>query len=380
MDSPHIARIEQGILEGVRPRKAGSNARLGEHGVTVRVPIVRVTADDGSTGFGYSRATQELATSLLGVTLHEVFDAWRGPDERAHPVEYPLWDLACNRAGMPAYLSAAQFCGRPAPAIPFSAPCYDTSLYFDDLHLTDTEEAAALLAAEARAGYERGHRAFKIKVGRGGRHMELEAGMRRDVAVTRAVRAAVGPGLPLMVDANNGYNLNLTKRFLTETADCALYWIEEPFHEDAVLYKDLREWMVQQGLRVMIADGEGDASPRLMDMARDHLIDVVQRDVISTGFIRLMIMTKQLEEWGALLAPHHYGTAYGNYVSCHLAAASPRFAFAEWDEAVTPGLYAPGYAINEGRVSVPPLPGFGLDLDEDVFAQAVLHGGFSVSA
>ena len=227
---------------------------------------------------------------------------------------------------------------------------------------------------------ERGQRAFKVKVGRGARHMELEAGMRRDIAVVRAVRAAVGPGLPLMVDANNGYNLNLTKRFLATTADCGLYWIEEPFHEDAVLYTDLKEWMSKQGLKVMIADGEGDASPRLMDMARDHLIDVVQRDIISTGFIRLMMMTKQLEEWGAQLAPHHYGTAYGNYVSCHLAAASPCFAFAEWDEADVPGLTAPGYAIHEGRVSVPPLPGFGLDLDEDVFAQAVQQGGFSLSA
>jgi L-rhamnonate dehydratase len=36
------------------------------------------------------------------------------------------------------------------------------SLYFDDLHLASDEEAAALLAAEAREGYGRGHRAFKM--------------------------------------------------------------------------------------------------------------------------------------------------------------------------------------------------------------------------
>ena len=35
--------------------------------------------------------------------------------------------------------------------------------------------AADLIAAEARAGYERGHRAFKIKIGRGARHLPLEA-------------------------------------------------------------------------------------------------------------------------------------------------------------------------------------------------------------
>ena len=34
----------------------------------------------------------------------------------------------------------------------------------------------------------------------------------------RAVREAVGGDCPLMIDANNGYNLNLTKRVLAETA------------------------------------------------------------------------------------------------------------------------------------------------------------------
>ena len=28
-----------------------------------------------------------------------------------------------------------------------------------------------------------------------------------------------------MLDANNGYNLNLAKRVLEETADCAIFWM-----------------------------------------------------------------------------------------------------------------------------------------------------------
>ena len=39
-----------------------------------------------------------------------------------------------------------------------------------------------------------------------------------------------------MLDANNGYNLNLTKRVLQETADADVYWLEEPFHEDPELF------------------------------------------------------------------------------------------------------------------------------------------------
>ena len=41
-------------------------ARLGEHGQTIRVPIVRLTASDGAHGFGLSRVDQETARGLLG--------------------------------------------------------------------------------------------------------------------------------------------------------------------------------------------------------------------------------------------------------------------------------------------------------------------------
>src|SRR5215217_5965688 len=73
--TPH-SRV--GRLEGRRPRHAGSNARLGPHGIAVRVPIARLTAEDGSTGFGASRATRDEAAALLGARLDEVFSAERG--------------------------------------------------------------------------------------------------------------------------------------------------------------------------------------------------------------------------------------------------------------------------------------------------------------
>ena len=115
---------------------------------------------------------------------------------------------------------------------PLRVPCYDTTLLIDDLHLPTDEEGAALIASEANFGFEHGHRAFKIKVGRGARHMPPLAGHRRDIAVIRAVRAAVGPDAVILIDANNGYTLNIAKHILSETADCNVHWLEEAFHED----------------------------------------------------------------------------------------------------------------------------------------------------
>jgi L-alanine-DL-glutamate epimerase-like enolase superfamily enzyme len=371
----NITRIEHGQLEGHRPRNAGSNARLGEHGSAVHVPIIRLTTDDGASGFGRGRITPEQASVALGRPLSELFDPAHGATSSGLPFDFALWDLAGQRAGKPAYALAAEAAGRAADA-PLRVPCYDTSLYIDDLHLADDDAAAELIAAEARAGLARDHRAFKIKIGRGARHMPLERGMQRDIAVIRAVRAAVGPDAKVMLDANNGYNLNLTKRVLAEVAECNIHWIEEAFHEDPVLYQDLQTWLMANGSKTLIADGEGQASPTLLDWARDGLINVVQYDIFSYGFTPWLALGRQLNAWGARSAPHHYGGHYGNYASGHLAAAIHGFAMVEWDEVTTAGLDASSYAVHDGYVTLPDALGFGLTLDEGLFQSAIAANGF----
>ena len=370
-----IARLEWGVLEGRRPRAAGSNARLGAHGDRVRVPLLRITTQSGASGFSVCHAGPERASVLLGRSLSDLFTESGVVREEWLPFEFPLWDLAGRLAGRPVYALAAEAAGLPAPT-DLRVPCYDTSLYLDDLHLASDDEAAALLASEAAEGHTLGHRAFKIKVGRGARWMPPEAGTRRDIAVIRAVRAAAGPNAALMLDANNGWNLNLTKFVLAETADCNIYWMEEPFYEDAVLYRDLKDWLRAEGLTTLIADGEGEASPSLLRWASEGLIDVVQYDVFGHGLTRWLSTGKRLDEWGARSAPHHYGGHLGNHVSCHLAPALRGFSFAEWDEATAPGLDTSGYALKDGAVSVPDAPGFGLSLDQAAFTRAVADGGW----
>jgi L-alanine-DL-glutamate epimerase-like enolase superfamily enzyme len=377
-----IARIEWARLEGRRPRKAGCNARLGEHGAVVRPPIARITTDQGAEGFGWCWIASESAESVVGCSLAETLgrteEGFLNVDSRFRALEYPILDLAGKLAGKPVYALLGEEAGSEAPTDALQVPCYDTSLYMDDLHLADDDKAAELIAGEARDGYERGHRAFKIKVGRGAMHMELEAGTRRDIRVITAVRAAVGPGCRIMIDANNGYNLNLAKRVLAETAEAEVYWIEEAFHEDAVLYGHLRDWLRVEGQETLIADGEGGASQRLLGWAERGLIDVVQYDVLRPGFSRWLEVGPMLDRWGTRSAPHHYGEPFGNYAACHLATAIRNFEGVEWDDAAVPALDASAYAIVEGEVRVPDLPGFGLALDEDRYAEAVAADGFCV--
>lgn len=379
MSNSRIVKIEAGTLVGRRPREAGSNSRLAIHGREVRVPLLRLSTEDGASGFGPANIDARQAGAVPGAPLDTLITAQRGVADGASALEWPLWDLLGQVTGKPVYQLLAEQAGKPAVAGPLRVPCYDTTLLIDDLHLDDDDAAAALIAEEAHYGYAHNHRAFKIKVGRGALHMPLEEGTRRDVAVVRAVRAAVGPDARLMIDANNGYNFNIAKRVLAETADCKLFWLEEAFQEDPILYEHLRSWMEREGLTVLIADGESWAPPELMDWARQGRVDVIQYDIFTHGLGNWLRTGAQLDAWGTRSAPHHYGRHLGNYVSGHLAAAIERYTFVEWDEVTTPGLDASAYRVEAGRVVIPQAPGFGLKLEEGVFRAAVAQGGYEVT-
>ena len=199
--------------------------------------------------------------------------------------------------------------------------------------------------------------------------MELEAGTRRDVAVIKAVREAIGPKATLMIDANNAWNVNLTKRVLTETRDCNVFWVEEPFHEDPMTSKVLRDWISEQGpglAQCLVADGEGCAAPPLLEWARDGAIDVVQYSSREKGLTFWLDLDERLRSWGLMSAPHNFGSSLSNYATAHLAAVIG--CFVEWDYADTKGLQGvERYVIKEGRVSIPQVSGFGWTLDNDIF-------------
>ena len=168
-----IVRIEQANLLGERPRKAGCNSRLGEHGLYVRPSIVTITTDQGAFGFGASRISQSEAEKILGKSVGEIFQ--NDPKRVQHgfkPIEFPIWDLVGQLTGKPVYSLVGSNQDEE-----FTAPCYDTSLYIDDLHLADHCEAADLIAQQAQQGMDRGHTAFKIKIGRGAMHMDFKTGL-----------------------------------------------------------------------------------------------------------------------------------------------------------------------------------------------------------
>jgi L-rhamnonate dehydratase len=371
-----MIRLEWAQLEGRRPHALGRNARLPAHGALVKVPVCRVTTENGLVGVGLSRVDIETGYEALGQPITRFFGE-RGTANRWQALDYPMWDLAAKQEGVPVWqLVRALYSAEAFGSVPPSVNCYDTSFYFEEA--VPPRREAEELAERAAASYQDGHRAFKVKVGRGARWMGAAEGMDRDVAVIEAVREAVGPECAVLADANNGYTLNGAKEFLARTADARLGWLEEPFNEDVVLLGALREWISHNHLSVLLADGETAGTDDGYKLASEGVLDVIQCDILRAGFTPWLKLGQALDPLGAASAPHHFGLFLGNYVSGHLAGAVRNLSYIEWDEAAVAGLIAAGYHLDQGRLELTDKPGFGIDIDEEQFARAVMLTGFDL--
>src|SRR5436189_6360893 len=119
---------------------------------------------------------------------------------------------------------------------------------------------------EAAALARRGWRAMKIRTGR--------HGFRKDLAVMRKIREAVGPDIRLLTDGNGAFTLPQAVKFGKELEKLDFYWFEEPLPQGTNYagYDILAE-----SLDIALAGGE------LLDSratARDHIdkrsFDVLQ--------------------------------------------------------------------------------------------------------
>ena len=366
MDS-RIVSVKWFTLRGKRPRVVGRNARLDTHGQYASDSIALLRTDDGLEGWGWSRANRQDAERILGKRLNELFDPIAGTREPYLMFDFPLWDLAGETLQKPVYDMLGG--GGESPA-----PVYDGAIYIDEIDPETGADAGLQPMLDAvQAGWDAGHRAFKVKIGRGHRWMEKRAGMRRDIDTLRAVREQIGNGGTLMADANNGYSPSEARELIAQTADCSLFWIEEPFPEDAEETAALRRFIQEGGWNTYVADGEGSESrdEAFTETVRAGGVDVVQFDLRAYTLTRWLRYWPVLEETGTLYAPHNWGSHLSGFYIPQMARGLPRFAMGETDTMEMPAVGADGYPLQDGFRAVPDAPGFGLTLNPEAAERAL---------
>ncbi len=361
-----IEAVERLVLRGRRPRSIGHNARIGEHGPRLSDPIVRLRTHGGGWGIGWSSLSLETAQSLVGCTVGELFRMPHGSTPAGTCVDLPLWDLVARLLDLPLFRLLGARGSRQVPV-------YDASIYIDDLELDD-EHARELFTEEVRSGQSYGYHHFKVKVGRGARWMAADEGLARDALVVQAVRKAAGDQARVMIDANMGNTLNSACDLLQTCAEADIYWFEEPFAEDRPLNQALKEFIEENGLRTLVADGEFAPPPYFFDLVEEGLIDVVQQDFHAYGLTWWRDMAARVEACAGRCAPHTWGSYIDRYPHAHFAASIANYELLEAGPAEVPGLIDEGWALVDGCLVVPETPGSGFDVDPKIFEQALITG------
>lgn len=364
-DPPKDVRIVRAVafdLPSKRSKVAGRNAKKDVHGDTASDRMVRLYTNAGVEAIGNCRADKAALASLIG---EDPFELYRREERKmVGPLgtgTMPLWDLLGKLLDKPAY----ELLGGAGQE---RVPVYDGSIYFADLLPQYADRWRDRFREEIDMGLAIGHRAFKIKIGRGAKWMPRDEGDARDVDVVILIREHAGDDVLLGVDANDGYDLAGTQRFLERVAGAKLAFIEEPFPETLDDCLALKKFVAGRGWSTLLDDGETQREPKpLKPFADAGAIDVFQGDMNQFGFEGV----QQEASWAAaknlLVAPHNWGSLVGYYMQLHAGRALPNFYRAEHDPLSQNVLIADGYDRKDGLSTVPAAPGFGLKVDEEAF-------------
>ncbi|MBZ5595559.1 MAG: mandelate racemase/muconate lactonizing enzyme family protein, partial [Acidobacteriia bacterium] len=259
-----------------------ANAPIGGYAPKASRLIVRLHTDAGITGEGEGSGGADLfrqgfADLVIGEDPFMVGRIWekmfaatygrepsmRGWSQRGiisaiAPIDAALYDIMAKSAGLPLY----KFLGGYRDSV----PVYVTGGYYRE------GKGIPELVQEIRGYTDQGFNAIKLKVGgiSGGYSIE------DDYNRVKAVRDAVGPAVRLMLDANNGWDVENTIRASNKMYNLDITWLEEPLH----WYDDFEPFkQIKLNTRIPLASGESEitrwGARRLMDTGA---IDFMQFD------------------------------------------------------------------------------------------------------
>jgi L-alanine-DL-glutamate epimerase-like enolase superfamily enzyme len=279
-------------------------------------------------------------------------------------VDVALWDIVGKVAGLPVH----RLLGTSRDRV---------RAYFSSGHHDEPED----YAREALHWRDAGWQGYKLHPPSASWDARPRGPIDADIEACTAVRAAVGDGMMLMLDASWGYTYPEALRVGLAIEELGYDWYEDPLPADDLYgYKKLKQHLRIPLLATELTPGGLYALPPWIEaMATDGL----RGDVVIKGGITGMTRIAHLAEAYRLSCEVH--TAYNalnNVASLHVIMASPN---CDWFEvlAFNPagryglehlsyGLARPIEIDAEGYVHAPTEPGLGFGVDWELIESAPL--------
>ncbi len=245
-------------------------------------------------------------------------------------VDLALWDLAGRRSDCP----VADLLG---PRVHERLPAYASLHWCGD---------PGLACAEAQRAVAAGFRAVKLH--------------ERDPALVRAVRAAVGPEIDLMLDVSGRWELDEVADRAGELADLGLLWVEEPIFPQQD-HRALGECATVITSRLAAGENEfhSEGFAALIEVAG---ASVLQPDLVKAGGLTPSAgygaLASAHQVW---LCPHNFSLGPSLGANIHWAVTEPAARYIELpflpEAGRFPGEWAMPTLDSEGCVAAPQHPG-----------------------
>lgn len=354
--------------------------RVEHHGVEVNKGgswvFVQVHTDRGLTGLGELNpsadrrkcleAIGQIATQIAGDDprrIDAILDRLPvsvGDRPSVHAlsaVEQALWDLHAQAEGCPIY----ELLG---------ARCRDQIRLYANISRILVHSTPEEFAGNATRAVAEGFDAIKIAPFSNRRFAaDREGDIANGIECARAVRAAIGPDVDLLVDCYGIFTREEGLRIARSLDALNLYWLEEPVEED-----DVEGYLaVRKATSATIAGGERFMRAAGFEPALRHrMMDVVMPDVTIVGGIRELYRVAQAASAHRLETSPH-GPFGPITVAAHvqLMAAHPDFQILEYAWGQVPwraDLIEPRETVENGRLAIPDRPGLGFSLNPAVVA------------
>jgi L-alanine-DL-glutamate epimerase-like enolase superfamily enzyme len=255
-------------------------------------------------------------------------------------LDIALWDLAAKAAGQ----ALGQFLGGPRDGTGArEIPGYASLFRYGE---------PEVVAERTRAALAEGYR-----------HIKLHEIREPEVA---AARAAAGPGVPIMVDANCPWSPAEARDMALRLKPYDLHWLEEPIFPPEN-FAALARLRAETG--VPLAAGENACTAfQFQEMFAAGAVDYAQPSVTKVGGVTEFRKVAALaRSHGVALMPHAPYFGPGFLATLQLMAALPDSGLAEWfylERAAC--LYGNAIAPQAGSFHLPPGPGLGAEPDPEV--------------
>ncbi|OZI37243.1 mandelate racemase [Bordetella genomosp. 10] len=338
--------------------------------------LVRVESDAGIHGWGecYTSLRKEqvvetfvrcMAPYLVGRDVHDLRHMWRILfDDFA--IRRNSVDLSCAWSGIEIALwdIIGKACDRPVHQLIGGRQRSRVRVYANGW----AEGAGGIddICEAARQVVAAGYTALKWDPYQGPwRTVASRADVEHAVACVKAVRAAVGPDVDLLIDAHRRVGPQQAIEFARRIEEFGILQYEDPSLADNI---DLVAQARGQ-LRVPIVCGETFYSKeQFAGLLEARAADVINPDVCACGgILATMELAAMAEPYAVLFSPHNNNsTVVGLAATAHVSLAVSNFLIAEYFVNLQPAcdaLTATPLKIENGWLELPDRPGLGIDID-----------------